>query len=370
MRSRIAGAALFMLAVAPAAAVGSTTSISIKRVFYAAAPGEVNQLIVSATGPDFALSDPGATIEPGKGCTGGPSTVVCAGAGVIGFTLSGGDGGDSLENTTSLPATFSGGDGGDSLKGGPGTDTMRGNQGIDTVSGGDGDDLIDVRGDRADIVTCGPGADTVRADGSDLIDSDCESVDRGGTAPPPPPDGDPGLTPAAGGLLGPTESRKLSPGACVNDRLGTDAPDRLDGTEMGDNLFGLQGDDVLDGLAQDDCLFGGLGSDVLAGAGGNDRLLGDDRGSGVPGRDRLSGNTGNDLLDGGPGRDRLRGGRGADRLLAGGGRNRLSGGRGRDRLYAANGRRDAVNCGPGSDSARVDVTDRVRGCEHVRRVAS
>lgn len=353
MRSRIAVAVFCIVAAGPAAAVASTASISIKRVFYAASPGEINQLTVSNAGPDFALSDPGATIQPGNGCTGGPSSVVCAGAGIIGFTLSGGDGGDSLENTTSLPATFSGGDGSDSLGGGPGNDTLRGNQGIDTVSGAAGDDFIDVRGDRADIVSCGAGTDTVRADGSDLIGSDCESVDRGGTpAPPPGPGPDTGPTPAAGGLLGPTETRKLGPGACANDKLGTAAADRLDGTEMGDSLFGLQGNDVMNGRASDDCLFGGLGRDVLAGASGDDRLLGDDPGSGVAGRDRLSGNAGNDLLEGGPGRDRLSGGRGRDRLFAGAGRNRLYGGRGSDRLNATNGSRDLVNCGPGSDSAR------------------
>jgi Ca2+-binding RTX toxin-like protein len=367
MRSKIAIAALLMLALAPPVALGSTASVSIKRVFYAADPGEVNQLTVSSAGADFALSDPGATIQPGAGCTGGSHDVVCSGAGIIGLTLAGGDGGDSLANQTSMRSTLSGGDGSDSLKGGSGDDTLRGNQGVDTISAGAGDDFVDVRGDRADIVTCGPGVDTVRGDGSDLIDSDCEQVDRGGS-PAPPPSG-PGPTPAAGGLLGPTETARLAPGACANDRLGSAAADRLVGTRMGDNLYGLQGDDVLAGRARDDCLFGGVGSDALAGDRGDDRLLGDDPGNGVPGRDRLSGGVGNDLLDGGPGADRLRGGRGNDRLVAGGGRNVLLGGPGNDRLSAANGKRDRVNCGRGSDRARVDASDRVSGCEHVRRIS-
>jgi hypothetical protein len=37
-------------------------------------------------------------------------------------------------------------------------------------------------------------------------------------------------------------------------------------------------------------------------------------------------------------------------------------------MNAVNGRRDVVSCGRGSDSARVDHLDRVRGCEHVRRI--
>jgi Ca2+-binding RTX toxin-like protein len=240
---RIALAAVCIACAVPAVASGSTASISIKRIFYAAAPGEVNQLTISAAGSDYALSDPGATIQPGAGCTGGAQNVVCAGAGIIGFTVSGGDGGDDLRNTTSKPATLSGGDGADSLEGGPANDTLRGNQGIDTVSGGDGDDFIDVRGDRAGIVSCGLGDDEVRGDGSDLIGSDCEHVDRGGAPPPAPatPGSSPPPTPAAGGMLGPTETKQLAPGACANDMLGTPAPDLLEGTRRATTSSGSRG---------------------------------------------------------------------------------------------------------------------------------
>jgi hypothetical protein len=46
---------------------------------------------------------------------------------------------------------------------------------------------------------------------------------------------------------------------------------------------------------------------------------------------------------------------------------RLSGGAGNDRVTAVDGKRDAVDCGPGRDTAVVDSHDRVRGCEHVLR---
>src|SRR5829696_1374215 len=351
--------ALCVLAVLPAtAAFGATASVSIKRVFYAAAPGEVNNLAVSMSGPDFVLADAGATVDAGPGCSASGHSATCAGTGIIGLTLSGGDEADSLTNSTSTPSTLSGGDGNDSLEGGSGRDTLRGNQGIDTLSGGAGDDFVDVRGDRGDIVNCGAGDDTVRADGADLIASDCETVDRG--AEPAPPPSAFGPSPTAGALLGPVETGTLDQGACATDNLGTPDDDRIDGTALGDNLFGLQGDDVLNGRANDDCLFGGVGSDRLSGAAGDDRLIGDDAGRAVPGNDRLSGNAGNDLLVGGPGRDRLRGGAG---------RNRLRGGSGKDRLNAVNGRRDRVNCGKGRDIARVDSFDRVRRCERVRRFA-
>jgi len=350
--------ALGVLAVLPAPALGATASISIKRVFFTAAPGEVNNLAVSLSGTDYVVTDSGGTVDGGPGCSASGNTAMCAATGIIGVTVSGGDGADSLTNNTSTPSTLSGGDGNDSLEGGFANDTLRGNQGVDSLSGRGGDDLIDVRGDRSDIVTCGTGDDTVRADGADLVASDCETIDRGGAPPPPPPEPTSAASPTAGALLGPVETGTLKRGACAMDRLGTPDDDRIDGTALGDNLFGLQGDDVLNGQANDDCLFGGVGSDRLSGAAGNDRLVGDDAGRAVPGNDRLFGSAGNDLLVGGPGRDRLRGGAG---------RNRLRGGLGNDRLNAVNGTRDRVNCGRGRDTARVDSIDRTRGCEHVRR---
>jgi Ca2+-binding RTX toxin-like protein len=62
------------------------------------------------------------------------------------------------------------------------------------------------------------------------------------------------------------------------------------------------------------------------------------------------------------------GGAGNDRMAGNGGRNRLSGGRGNDRINSVNGRRDTVKCGRGGrDRARVDRSDRTRGCERVIR---
>jgi Ca2+-binding RTX toxin-like protein len=349
-----------LLALVSAGALASTVHTRVQRVWYTAAPGEVNNLTISLTGTDFRLSDPGATITAMPACTAFGSAATCSSASIRGITVSGGDGTDAVVNTTATRSTLSGGDGNDSLEGGTGEDILRGNQGVDTHTGGLGNDLIDARGDRGDIVSCGDGMDTVRADISDSVALDCETVDRGVPLPVPPTDpGQAPLSPAAGALLGPAETRTLDPGACSQDKLGTASNDRLAGSGFGDNLFGLQGNDVLRGGPGDDCLFGGIGHDRMAGAGGDDRLLGDDSGKGVGGNDRLSGNAGNDLLSGGPGRDRLKGGAG---------RNRLRGGLGNDRLHAVNGTRDRVNCGRGRDVARVDRADRLVGCERVRRV--
>jgi Ca2+-binding RTX toxin-like protein len=359
-------AALCVVALFPAAAVAATANTRIKRVFYTAGPGEVNKLTISLAGADYLLDDPGASITAAPTCVGMGSSVTCPATAIIGVTVSAGDGADSVTNTTATRSTLSGGDGNDSLAGGSGNDILRGNKGVDTHAGGAGDDLIDARGDRGDVVSCGDGNDTVMADAADSIALDCETVDRGVLPPPPPAAGPPPPAPSAVALLGPGETRTLAPGACANDMVGTPGNDRLVGTPLGDSLLALQGDDILKGLRGDDCVFGGVGSDRLSGGRGDDRLLGDDSANGVGGNDRMFGNRGDDLLVGGSGKDRLSGGGGADRLKGGPGRNRLRGGSGNDRLRAANGSFDRVNCGPGRDVARVDRVDRVRGCERVR----
>jgi Ca2+-binding RTX toxin-like protein len=366
-------AALCGLALSPAAALAATANTRIKRVFYTAAPGEVNNLTISLAGADYSLADPGAIITAAPACVGMGSSVTCSATAIIGITVSAGDGADSVTNTTATRSTLSGGNGNDSLAGGSGNDILRGNQGVDTHAGGAGDDLIDARGDRGDVVSCGDGNDTVLGDAADSIALDCETVDRG-ILPPPPPAPAPAPpapapappAPSAEAFLGPGETRTLARGACASDMVGTPGNDRLAGTPFGDNLLGLQGDDILKGRQGDDCVFGGVGSDRLSGAQGDDRLLGDDSAKGVGGNDRVSGNAGDDLLVGDSGDDRLAGGAGDDRLAAGPGRNRLLGGSGNDRLNAANGSFDRVNCGPGRDIARADRVDRVRGCERVR----
>lgn len=370
----LAIAALCALALFPTGAFAATASIQIKRVFYVAGAGEKNDLTISVVGENYILSDPGAQVTAGPGCTASDNnTAACPAAGITGITVSAGDVADNVKNATSTPSTLSGGDGNDSLAGGSGNNILRGNKGADTHAGGVGDDFIDSRGGAGDLVTCDIGNDTVNADGADSVDADCETVDRGG-APPPGPTSRP--SPAAAALLGPAETRTLKPGSCATDILGTPTDDRLDGSALGDNLFGLQGNDILNGLRGNDCLFGGVGSDRMSGAEGDDRLLGDDSKSGVGGNDWLSGNAGNDLLVGGSGKDRLSGndgndrlygGRGNDRLTGGRGRNRLRGGSGSDRLNGVNGRFDRLNCGPGRDTVRADRVDRVHGCERVHR---
>jgi Ca2+-binding RTX toxin-like protein len=121
------------------------------------------------------------------------------------------------------------------------------------------------------------------------------------------------------------------------------APARRNGTARNDVLRGTPGDDRIFGLA---------GSDTLRGLGGNDLL------DGGPGNDRLFGDAGNDRLVGGAGNDALVGGAGVNVYIAG---------TGNDTIDAVNGRRESITCGAGRDSVRADGSDRLTGCELVRR---
>ena len=178
------------------------------------------------------------------------------------------------------------------------------------------------------------------------------------TGAPPPGGSPPDAVPA------------LKSGACANAKSGTIAADTLLGTPAGDKLFGLAGNDLLTGLAGDDCLFGGSGADRLLGGPGRDMLRGDDGNDvavGGAGSDSLLGGSGRDTLRGDDGNDPLSGGSGNDKLTGGAGRNRYSAGSGKDTVNARNGKRERVDCGTGRDKASVDLSDRVRRCELVRR---
>src|SRR5215213_11138481 len=75
--------------------------------------------------------------------------------------------------------TLHGEGGNDTLVGGPGVDELRGADGVDVLNGGGGDDrLYDRDGNAAerDTFNCGTGSDTVRADPTDQVASDCENV--------------------------------------------------------------------------------------------------------------------------------------------------------------------------------------------------
>jgi Tol biopolymer transport system component len=136
---------------------------------------------------------------------------------------------------------------------------------------------------------------------------------------------------------------------------GTDGPDTLVGTELGDDILGFGGNDRLVGVP------GVFVGDTLEGGTGNDALVG----------------TQNpDVLDGGPGADTLEGGFSGDIVTGGSGRDVIRGGGGADVVHARDGTRDTVSCGtntskttgPETDVAYVDAVDVAsKDCEYVYR---
>ncbi len=128
------------------------------------------------------------------------------------------------------------------------------------------------------------------------------------------------------------------------------------GTASAAFIRGTSGDDAIVGTPTADVIYAKAGDDKVRGGDGADFI---DAG---PGNDVVHGGSGADMIYGGDGNDVLYGGRGADRLY---------GGRGDDTLYALanDNQRDYLDCGPGNDTAWVNVAERglyrIENCETV-----
>ena len=104
-------------------------------------------------------------------------------------------------------------------------------------------------------------------------------------------------------------------------------------------------------------------SSTIRGLGGDDKLVaydGNDTIEGGDGNDFLEGGFGNDVLDGGAGVDQFRGDRIESNVIA----------VGADQIRARDGNAEQIDCGIGPDTAQVDASDVVVGCESVDRLAA
>ena len=135
----------------------------------------------------------------------------------------------------------------------------------------------------------------------------------------------------------------LQKGFCTNKTVGTKLGEKLKGSKRSDRILGRGGKDRISGLGDRDCLAGGAK------------------------KDRIAGGKGADRVNGGKGRDRLKGGRGRDLLVGGRGKDVIAGGPGRDRLRTRDHKRDVVRCGKGRDRVKADRSDKLVGCEKVKR---
>ena len=114
------------------------------------------------------LTDDGATIVPGAGCTAVSShSVRCVTGGFPALSAQLGDGDDRATVSGLLSAVIDGGAGDDTLAGGDARDVLEGGPGADDLSGGAGDDALFgdgpglVAGGGADRLNGGPGADAL-----------------------------------------------------------------------------------------------------------------------------------------------------------------------------------------------------------------
>ena len=88
----------------------------------------------------------------------------------------------------------------------------------------------------------------------------------------------------------------------IENIIGSDFNDKIDGDPNNNRLIGGAGNDMLDGKDGKDMLDGGAGNDELKGDGGIDTLMGG------AGRDTIEGDGGADFINGGTGDDDLTGG--------------------------------------------------------------
>ena len=245
---------------------------------YRAAPGESNHLTVSGSAREIVLSDSGAAITPGNGCSAiDDHSVRCRPDSLgrydflDGVDVELGDGDDEL--TPTRPDDI-----GVGVDGGPGNDTLTGDG---TLSGGDGNDRL-VGGADSDLLDGGRGNDTLDGGpGADWLDYE----DRTAPVAIDLATGHAGETGEDDTFVGMENARG---GKGADTISGDDGPNILEANFPTDDHGGR---DTIAGRGGDDDLIGSQDSDVLIGGDGQDHLEG--RG----GPDRYDGGPGGDVID-------------------------------------------------------------------------
>jgi serralysin len=107
-----------------------------------------------------------------------------------------------------------------------------------------------------------------------------------------------GYVSSANGIIG---GFTIANTVVIENAIGGDGDDRLNGNAAGNQLRGNGGDDTISGANGNDNVVGGTGGDTLSGGNGNDRL------SGGSGNDTMTGGGGADtfVFDKAPGRSNV-----------------------------------------------------------------
>src|SRR4051794_14378707 len=331
MRRSLVLTALLVFA-APSAADAATATTADGNLRYAALAGEVNNVsFARVSGDTFRVTELGAPIVAGTGCTqDSPNVVTCTTQPGRPIIANLGDQNDRGVSRTSRGVQFFGEDGNDRLAGASGRDTLDGGNGDDTVTGGSGDDRL-LGGGGNDQLFGNSGNDKLQGDdGNDLLQggsrNDSESGGNGDDTlrEDNAPNGADSLQGDSGNDTVDYSLRSAPVTVAIDDQP-------FDGDRRSNER-----DNVRSGI---DRVLGGAGSDVLIGRDGP--------------ADTLVGGTGDDLIEPLRGEDHVDGGPGIDQI-------RL-----RDLSH------DDVICGDGVDSVAADDRDTAApDCEKTRRTAA
>jgi hypothetical protein len=236
--------AVLALAADPAAGAAAQVDKQGNRLVFTAGATERNRVSVSAAGGAYTITDAGAPVSAGAGCTAqSPGTVRCSalpGSRIDYVRVATSDLDDSVSVLGAVRAVLDGGSGGDVLRGGDAADELYGSFGDDVLDGGFGADFIS------------------GSDGRDRVDYSSRVA-----------------------------AVSVSPNGFSGDGQAGEGDNVWWSVE---EIVGGAGNDVLAGGSAANLLAGGAGADTLTAAGGDDTL------DGGPGRDVLDGGTGNDRL--------------------------------------------------------------------------
>jgi Ca2+-binding RTX toxin-like protein len=176
VRRFVLAAVVAACAVAPAPAGAAGAQVSGQVLIYSAGPGEPNDVTVQQlSGGSHRITDLGATITAGTGCTAaGAHQVTCSAVPqpppfptlpIVVLNVALGDQDDTARIAGKISAQISGGAGRDLLTGGNANDALIASAGAgERLRGGAGNDVLDAaQSSGAAQLTGGPGNDTLAA---------------------------------------------------------------------------------------------------------------------------------------------------------------------------------------------------------------